>query len=181
MANTVSERMTTVHPDITRFTLQSFYFHWHQCIVASRVPTPYISLVPCSSTSGTMEPINARNDHRRSRLCNTRHTSKDFPFRPLPKPKIQWSQLVGGKRKDVTYNSESSSETEFIDEVEQTQEDFTCRADPAANRFQRDSEEKHHGDCFPSLCPPIRCDGGIQPNSFPIQHYQIQSKRCATW
>ena len=70
---------------------------------------------------------------------------KVFPFCPPPELKVQWSQLVGGKRKKVTYSSESSSETEDIDEVEQPQEDFTCRADPSANRFQRNCDEKHKG------------------------------------
>ena len=76
---------------------------------------------------------------------------KIFPFRPLPKPKLQWSQLVGGKRKEVTSSSESSSEIEGIDSLENPQEVFTCRADPSSNRFQRDRDEKHHGDCFPDM------------------------------
>ena len=29
---------------------------------------------------------------------------KVFPFRPPPKPKVQWSQLVGGTRKEITYS-----------------------------------------------------------------------------
>jgi hypothetical protein len=76
---------------------------------------------------------------------------KVFTLRPPPKNKIPWSQSVGGKRMDHSGQDDNLSDMAVSEYDGHQYEDLTCRADPSPNRFQRDIDEKHHGDCFPDM------------------------------
>jgi hypothetical protein len=58
---------------------------------------------------------------------------KVFPFRPLPKNEIPWSQSVKGKRMDHPDQDDNLSDIAVSEEDGHQYEDFTCRADPSPN------------------------------------------------
>ena len=94
-----------------------------------------------------MESSNAHNDHYRSRLCHTGHPFKGIPVQTTPEEQ-NTMVTIGWREAEHPDSDDNLSDTGAIVDVGTTFEDFTCRADPSSNRFQRVFDEIHYGHFF---------------------------------